>query len=775
MAPSYGSYIAGSFAVIGIVAALGLGGYWLRRWIVPEFSGALARLADATLAVALLTISLEILGTLSVLRFGWIIVFTIAVGLGAGLLGYLKAPERGEEVKAPAVTKWALLLAVAVASFTMAEWTFPSQLNLDLGMFGGDTTWYHMPFAATMAQEHSTVHLHFTDPLRLAAWFYPQSSELIHAATIVLFKTDWLSPLINLAWLSIALLAAWCVGRPYKVGPATLIAGAIILDSGVIIETQPGEARNDIMGLAFLVAFAAFLINGHQRRAPREGTAVQDTPERNAPLLDKGPLIMAGLAAGLAASVKTTFLVPVAAIAIGVFLFSGKGRRWTTAWILGLSILVTGGYWYVRAAIKSGGNPIPITKFGPLHLPVPDQMPLDPRPRFAVAHYLTEPTIYRHWFFPQLENALGPLWPLILIMAGAATVFIVWRSNNKILRVIAAAALLTAVVYVFTPLTAAGQEGAPTGFFTNTRYLIPGLILAMVMLPLARPLRAPNRRAWLTMCFLAVVYWVTVLTTPKWYSTYIFGTIFITLALVWVPTALGVGRSRGVLSRRIVTAAGVVIVLAAVVLGRAQETQYSDQHYTNTKLFLQEGGPQEAYAYAQKLQHQRIGIIGDSEIIFGQYGFFGNPPTNEVQWIGVPGPHGAYRLPTSCEQFMERINAGNYDYLIMSRETEDSKEGEYGDYWYPIFNWVKRDPALKMVVEEPTIVPQPDYVFKVNGKVSPKYCPTPEQEEQYEEEVEVEEAEAAREAEEANEEEETEGEETEEAEAAEEEGEEGVE
>src|SRR6201999_1408918 len=349
---------------------LGLGAYWLRRWIVPEFSGALARLAEATLAVALLVISLEILGTLSILEFGWIIVFTIAVGLLAAGVGYRHAPGRGQEVKAPAVPKWALLLAVAVASFTMAEWTFPSQLNLDLGMFGGDTTWYHMPFAATMAQEHSTVHLHFTDPLRLAAWFYPQSSELINGAAIVLFKTDWLSPLLNLFWLAIALLACWCVGRPYKVGPATLIAGAIILDSGVMIETQPGEARNDIMGLAFLVAFAAFLINAHQRRAPQEGAAVQDTPEKNAPLLGKGPLILAGIAAGLAASVKTTFLVPVAAIAIGVFLFSGKGRRWTTAWILGLSIFVTGGYWYVRAAIKTGGNPIPITKFGPLHLPV---------------------------------------------------------------------------------------------------------------------------------------------------------------------------------------------------------------------------------------------------------------------------------------------------------------------------------------------------------------------------------------------------------------------
>jgi hypothetical protein len=736
VAPSFGSYIAGSLAVIGIVAALGLGGYWLRRWVVPEFSGALARLADATLGVALLLISLEILGTLSVLRFGWIIFVTIAIGLGAALLGYWKSPDRDEEVKPPAVAKWALILAVAVASFTVAEWTFPSQLNLDLGMFGGDTTWYHMPFAATMAQEHSTVHLHYTDPLRLAAWFYPQSSELIHGAAIVLFKSDWLSPLINLFWVAIALLACWCVGRPYKVAPATLIAGAIILDSGVMIETQPGEARNDIMGLAFLVAFAAFLINGHQRRAPGEGTAVQDAPERGAALLDKGPLVLAGIAGGLAISVKTTFLVPVVAIGIGVFLFSGKGRRWTTAWILALSLLITGGYWYLRAAIKTGGNPIPITKFGPLHLPVPDQMPLDPRPRFAVAHYLTDPSVYRRWFFPQLENALGPIWPLILICAVAAAVFIVVRSRNKILRVLAAAALLTAVVYVFTPLTAAGQEGSPTGFFTNTRYLIPGLILAMVMLPIARPLRAPDRRAAITLIFLAAVYWVTVLTTPKWYSSYIVGTIFITLALVWTPAALALGRSRGFMSRRIVAVAAGVIVLLAVVLGRDQQVQYAEQHYKKTTLFLQEGGPQKAYAFAQRLQHKRIGIVGSSEIIFGQYGFFGNPPTNEVDFIGVPGPHGAYRLATSCPQFIERINAGHYDYVIMSQYTQDSQQTEF---WEPIYAWVKNNPALEKVIEEPEIVPEADYVFKVKGKLSPQYCPSKKGEAEAKHEAKVEE------------------------------------
>jgi hypothetical protein len=287
--------------------------------------------------------------------------------------------------------------------------------------------------------------------------------------------------------------------------------------------------------------------------------------------------------------------------------------------------------------------------------------------------------------------------------------------------VIAAAALVTAVVYVFTPLTAAGQEGSPTGFFTNTRYLIPGLILAMVMLPIARPLRAPDKRAQVTLIFLAVVYWVTVLTTPKWYPHYLFGTIVLTAALVWAPTALGLGRSRAVMSRTLVAAAAAAMVLVVVVLGRAQEVGYARQHYTNSKLFLQEGGPQKAYDFAQKLQHQRIGIAGSSEIIFGQYGFFGNPPTNEVDFVGVPGPHGAYRLATSCEQFMQRVNAGDYDYLIISQYTQDSPEAEYR---YPLYAWVKADPALKKVIYEPDIVPEQDWVFKVEGKLSPKYCPS---------------------------------------------------
>src|SRR6185312_1835917 len=361
-------------------------------------------------------------------------------------------------------------------------------------------------------------------------------------------------------------------------------------------------------------------------------------------------------------SVKYTFLIPVAAITVGVVLFSGRGRRWTTAWVMAVPMLVVGGYWYLRAAIKTGGNPIPITKFEPLQLPTPDQMPLDPRPRFAVAHYLGEPTIYRKWCFPQLDNAFGPLWPLILIVAVAAAVFIVVRSRNRVLQVIAAAALATAFVYLLTPLTAAGQDGSPTGFFTNTRYLVPGLVLALTLLPIARPLRAPDKRAWQTLLFLAGVYAITVLTTPRWYPGYIFGTIFITLALVWVPAGLVLGRVRGEFSRGLVAAVGAVVLLLAVVLGRAQEVQYADHHYTKSTLFLGEGGPQEAYDFARRQHDKRIGIVGSSEIIFGQYGFYGGDLTNHVKYIGVPGPNGTYRLATTCQSFRRQINAGDYDY-----------------------------------------------------------------------------------------------------------------
>lgn len=718
MTPGFGAYLGGCLAVVGIACALGLGGYWLRRWIVPEFSGALARLAEATIAVALLVVTLELLGSAGLFRLGWIVLGCIGVGLAAAALGRRHAAPTSAEVEPPRADRWMLLIAVGVASWTVAEWSFPSMLSLDQGMFGGDTTWYHMPFSARFVQDASIWGLHLTDPLRLAAWYYPQTSELVNGGLIAVQQSDWLSPLLNMFWLALGLLACWCIGRPYNVAPATLVAGALVFDSGIFIETQAGEGRNDVMALTFLVAFAAFLINGHQRRAPRDGV-VADTPEANAPLLDRGPLVMAGLAGGLAISVKLTMLAPVGAIALGVIAFSGRGRRLTTTWVMGAAMAVTGAFWYVRAAIHSGGNPTPQISYGPLNLPTPDQMPIDPRPRFSVADYLFEPTIYRKWFFPELDNALGPLYPLILVIAFAATLYLVIRSRNIILRVLAAAALVTAAVYLVTPLTAAGPEGEPRGFFTNTRYLMPGLVLALVMLPIARALRAPERRAWATLIFLTVVYAITVLTTPRWYPGLIAATVFLCLALVWAPAGLTWLRGEGRISRATMALAAAGVVILGIVLGRAQQVQYMDKHYQRAELFLQEGGPVEAFEWVRDKRDLRIGIVGSGEIFFSQYGFYGVDLSNRVDFVGVPGDGGTYRLATTCRQFRERVNAGEYDYLVISKYTQDAEDA---DYRYPLRAWTKTDPALEEIIAEEEVTPQPDYVYEVKGKMNPAGC-----------------------------------------------------
>jgi hypothetical protein len=704
--------------IAAICGATWYGSWWIRRWIVPEFSGALARLSELTIAFALLIISLQLIGSVGLLKEVWITVACVVIPLIGAALAWKFAPRDVQQIAAPAVPTWAFLVAIAVASWCVAEWTFPTQLSLDQGMFGGDTTWYHMPAAARFIQDGSITALHYTDALRLAVWFYPQSSELMHGALMGLLGSDFLSPVFNMLPLGVALLACWCVGRPYGVGPATLVGGAVLLSAGVMIETQPGEGRNDIVCFAFLIAFVAFLINGHQRRAPRSG-AVSETPDPEAPLLDKGPLIMAGIAAGLAISIKVSMLAPVGVIFLGMILVSGKGRRVTTALCLGISMFLVGGYWYVRAMIYTGGNPVPAVGWGPLKLPQPDQMPLDPRPRFSVAHYLTDPGIFRWWFFPRLDDAFGVLFPLILVMLAAASIWLVIKSRNKIVRVIAAAALITAVVYVFTPLTAAGQEFQPRGFFTNTRYLLPGLLLAAVLLPLIRQLREPEQRAKKVLIFLAAVYAITVLTSPKWYPSFLPGAVFLTLAIVWAPVGLSWMKDHTKVPRVVIVGCVAAIALIAAIWGRGEEVGYANKHYTRTTLFLQEGGPQDAFAFTRDLKDKRIALTGSGEIFFGQYGFYGVDRSNYVQYIGEKGPNGTYRLINNCREFINTVNAGNFDYIITSEYTQDSPTA---DYWYPVRAWIDGDPAVDLVVSEGDITPQPDYVYKINGKLDPNRC-----------------------------------------------------
>jgi hypothetical protein len=704
VSPSLDSYLAGVGLLGAMLAALGLGAYWLRRWIASSYTGALARLAEIVLALSMLIVTLQLIGSFGLLREGWMVTSCVMVGLAAAGVGRLMAPRSTEPAQQPpAIPAWALVLAAIVAAVAVGEWSFPSQHDLGRGIFSGDSTWYHLPFSVRFAESHSTWGLLFTDPLALAAWFYPASSELLGSVGIIIFKSDWLSPLINIGWLTLGLLAAYCIGRPFGVGPATLVAAAIALDSGVLLLTQAGEARNDAMGIALLIAFAALLADGYRAGG-------------------RGPLALAGLAGGLAVSVKLTVLAPVAAatlVALVAIVLRRRGNRVAEVATLLGSELLTGGYWYLRNFAHSG-NPIPqLHSIGPIHLPHPNQMQIYPRAPYSVAHYLFDARVVRIWFLPKLREALGLLYPLVLAMALAAAIWAIVRLRDPIFKALGFAALVTAVVYIFTPLTAAGAPGQPHGFLTNTRYLLPGIVLALALFPLARPLRGSTRRIGATLAFLSVVFALTVASSGIWEARFLAGALFIPLALVLTPVAAGWLRSAKGLSRPLAMLVAVSMIVPAVALGRAEQVRYLRSHYTVKTLRALEGeGPVKIFVWARNLHDQRIALAGGGELFFDQGIFAGDDSSNWVQYIGEQGPHDAYRVAPSCTAFRTLIDRGHYDYLVMTEFGDNSPQRRR----FPIREWVRGDPALRRIRTE-YAYPQMVYAYQVKGSLNPHSCP----------------------------------------------------
>ena len=167
-----------------------------------------------------------------------------------------------------------------------------------------------MPFAARFVQEGSITALHYVDSEPVTV-FFPASSELFHSFGIMLMGNDVLSPIINTLWLGLALLAAWCIGRPFGVGPITLMGSALLFATPGLVGTQPGGAYDDVVGLALFLSSIALIVNldGLSSRSAMVASAI------------------AAAAAGLAIGTKWTFIGPVLALTVGFWFLMPRGKR----------------------------------------------------------------------------------------------------------------------------------------------------------------------------------------------------------------------------------------------------------------------------------------------------------------------------------------------------------------------------------------------------------------------------------------------------------------
>jgi hypothetical protein len=727
---SAGSYILSVALLAILVLSLGFAAVRLRQKLMPDWEGAPAHLVEGIVGVALLIWISELLGVVNLFYAGAVVAASLLLAAavavsprvlsgrgGAGAsLGFSPGEEaavrdgdRGE--KEDAAVPWHPLspppaggaltaVAVAVVALVFAHWGLTTADALGRGVFNFDSLWYHLPFAVEMAHSHSVTGLHYTETV-FTNWFYPQNSELLHSVGILLTGRDTLSLFLNFGWLAIVFLAAWCVGRPYGRGPLTVVAAGVLLECHTLVVREPGAAKNDLMAAALLLAAIAILVNAW--------TARSDGAERGS-LAPGWPLGAAGLAVGMAVGTKSTALAMAAALSVAVIVLAPAGRRGAASgWWL-VAGLAGGGYWYLRNLIISG-NPLPqLEHLGPITLPHPERLQSG-RPDFSIAHYATDTAVWSDYFAPGLHQAFGILWPLVIAAAitGGLTALILGRT--PVLRWMGAVALFGMLAYVFTPLSAAGAEGAPEGFGINIRYAIPALLAGITLLPLV--LR--RRGGWIALGLLLLAVVITdrpdaVLRDPDRILAWAIALLF-----VLIPAALLFVRSRGA-PRAVVVGGFAALVLAIAAIGYPVQRDYLGDRFANADPDASIPGMDldSAYRWARDVEDSRIGLAGTTAGFLG-YGFYGTDLSNRVRYLGVEGPHGAFDAIPTCAAFRAAVNAADLDYLVTAPFLDFIEPGK--PVPSPEARWLRDEPAVGPIDREGQVT-----VWKVRGPLDPSAC-----------------------------------------------------
>lgn len=722
---SFGRFLLGVIELAAIVVPLYLGAIALRRMLFPGWSGAASRLAEVVLGVSGLILVAELVGVVGLYRPGFVIAGSVIAGL---VTVWLCRGHQGEQGLAPLprppVTRVVLGLALAGAVAVTWHWAVRTQFGLDAGMYLPNTTWHNAPFAARFVQDAQIGSLHFTEPLRLSVWFYPQNSELLHSLGILSFGTDVISPAINIGWLVLALLAAWVIGRPYGVGAAALIAVAIVFDTTMLLLYEPGDAKNDVMGLFCLLAAIALLVNGEaQRRASGK-------PAGNRPWdrFGLGPLVVAALAAGIAAGTRLNMLAPVALLTLAVIYLGFRGGRLRVAgvWIGGL--ILTSGFWYLRNLINAG-NPFPWAKsLGPIALPHPDQMPIDVREPGTVSKYVTDLPVIKDVFLPAIRDNLGDLWVLVIAAAVIFTLVAIFNGQTRTLRVLGVVAVLSFVAYLFTPLTAAGDSGRVSGFAVNMRYVAPAMVIAMAIGPLAPVFQASRFRRRVVLGVLLVILLFTLwpsapviggiaASAAVWSEGYTLPALAFALVLVVLPVGLAYLWKQQQLRWAAVTAS-VVAALGVFLVSYSKTDNYVQMRYAPDVAKASGDVPQDIVPlirWSRPLVDQRIGIVGTSAA-FKQYFLYGGDLSNRVYYVGEPSAHGGYRPILTCAAFRRRVNQLDLDYVVTA---------PYHDVGLRIpaiarlneAQWLAGLPQTRIVLTERGFT-----IFRLDGRLDPDSC-----------------------------------------------------
>jgi hypothetical protein len=399
----------------------------------------------------------------------------------------------------------------------------------------------------------------------------------------------------------------------------------------ILTATQAGNGGNDAAALALFLAVVAIFVS---------------TPA------SPGSVFILGLASGLGIGTKLTVIAPCLLVGLAVIVRAKAGRRVRMLVVWLVPVLLAGSYWYVRNVLITGSPDSSV------HLDLAGiGFPYEPfqlvvHLGFSVAHYWNNPHVWQTSLIPGLA-ALGHAWWELLLVAGVGSVFALLRRRGE-LRLLAALALLSAVLYVVTPTTAIGLQGKPILFAENLRYLTPALAVGLIVVVL---LVAGRRERWqlAAVGLLAAILAGTLVPGPwaPWPWPYRTSEVWFGLGSAGlVLAAAAIGRIPRRSRRWPILTAAAAAVCATIAIGATLNRQYERERYSRDVL----------YSWVDRhLRHTRIAIAGFDR----QYPLWGSTWNNYVQYVGTIQPHGGFTVAQSCRAWGTALHAGRFNYVIL--------------------------------------------------------------------------------------------------------------
>lgn len=633
VSPTLSGHLSSWLGVVAVTTALALGAWRLRRALLPHWTGGPARLAEIVLALAGLLLPAQLLGAVDRLQAGAVLAAALVCGAAMAAIGLAvehRAPAwvaSGDDrvpARASSEPRAEVVAAVVAVGLMASQWIAHTLSALTRGMTQPDTLWYHGPFAARFVQEGSFTgidHLGYE-----SARYFPFNSELTHALALLAFENDVLSPVLNLGWAALALLAAWCVGHRASVGALSVAAAAVVLALPTVTGVVPGQASNDLPCAALLLAAVALIL--HEPLAPV-------------------PTLLASVAAGLGLGVKLTGGGLVLALTIGVVALALRARRPAVAslWCAGLA--VSGGFWFVRNWLIVD-NPLPWFGFelGPVSLPQ-----LTDESGTALSDGMTTGALWRDLYLPGLAEGFGVGWPIVVGLALAAVAVPLVRGTDPAVRMIGLVVLAGGLTYVVTPLT-----GGP-GFVFNLRYLAPTLLVGFSVLPVALASAGARARSGAAIGIAALVALCIAFhpgdILPAWPPDHVaIGAV--TAVVAATVTGVVLLTTRASMPGRGARIAGIALLVAvAVGVSWPIERRFIEHRYVAAGL---EGDA--VNAYFRDVRDTRVAVFGTST-----YPMFGLDLSNEAVQLEVP-----VDTPTAgerCRRAMSLLQDG-YGYVVLT-------------------------------------------------------------------------------------------------------------